>query len=74
MNLYIADLHFGHKNVIGFDQRPFNDIQEMDRVLIHLWNSRVQKDDNVYIVGDFAYRNERPEAWYLRQLKGHILA
>lgn len=70
MNLYISDLHFGHRNVIGFDHRPFADVGEMDRVLIHLWNSRVRKDDDVYIVGDFAYRNERPEEWYLRQLTG----
>ena len=31
----------------------------------------MQQDDHVYIIGDFCYRNERPEEWYLRQLKGH---
>ena len=71
MNLYISDLHFGHANVIRFDHRPFLDIEEMDRILIQLWNSRVQPDDTVYIVGDLCYRNNRPEEWYLRQLKGH---
>ena len=25
MNLYISDLHFGHKNVILFEHRPFSD-------------------------------------------------
>ena len=29
MNLYISDLHFGHANVIGFDNRPFADKDEM---------------------------------------------
>jgi calcineurin-like phosphoesterase family protein len=24
MNLYISDLHFGHKNVILFEHRPFS--------------------------------------------------
>ena len=71
MNLYISDTHFGHKNVIGFDHRPFIDVNEMDHCLIKLWNSRVQPDDDVYIVGDFAFRNEKPAEWYLRQLKGH---
>ena len=56
MKLYISDLHFGHRNVIGFDHRPFSDVEEMDRVLISLWNSRVSKDDEVYIIGDFCYR------------------
>lgn len=71
MNLYISDLHFGHSNIIKFDHRPFSDVEEMDRMLINFWNNRVQPEDNVYIIGDFCYRNGRAEEWYLRQLKGH---
>ena len=71
MNLYISDLHFGHSNVINFDHRPFLDVTEMDQALIKLWNSRVSADDNVYILGDFCYRNGNAAEWYLRQLKGH---
>lgn len=70
MNLYISDVHFGHKSVIDFDDRPFADVDEMDDALIHNWNEKVQKNDDVYIIGDFAFRNEKPEEWYLRQLKG----
>lgn len=70
MNLYISDLHFGHANVIRFDNRPFKSADEMDRTMIQLWNYRVQHDDTVYIVGDLCYRNENPAQWYLRQLKG----
>ena len=68
---FTSDLHFGHRAVLSFDHRPFADIEEMDRMLIYLWNERVHKDDKVYIIGDFAYRNEKSEEWYLRQLKGH---
>ena len=71
MNLYISDLHFGHSNVLNFDHRPFADRDEMDRVMISLWNSRVSADDHVYIVGDFCYRSGNTADWYLRQLKGH---
>lgn len=70
MNYYIGDTHFGHKSVITFDNRPFKNVEEMDRVIIQRWNSRVQKKDNIYIVGDFAFRSEHPEEWYLEQLKG----
>ena len=70
MNLYISDLHFGHKNVIGFDHRPFMDVDEMDYTMIQLWNSRVFEDDDVYIIGDFCYRASKTPDWYLRQLKG----
>ncbi len=71
MVLYTSDLHFGHTNVIGFDHRPFSDRDEMDKVMIELWNNRVQKDDTVYIVGDLCYRSGYAPEWYLRQLKGH---
>lgn len=70
MILYTADLHFGHRSAIEFDNRPFADVEEMDHTLIELWNRKVSREDDVYIVGDFACRNEREEEWYLRQLKG----
>ena len=71
MNLYISDLHFGHKNVIKFDDRPFDNVDENDEALICLWNDKVKTEDHIYIVGDFCYRNGRPEQWYLKQLNGH---
>ncbi len=71
MNLFISDTHFGHSNVIEFDGRPFASVEEMDRVMIELWNSRVQPDDHVYIIGDVCFRNEKPEEWYLERLSGH---
>lgn len=70
MNLYIGDLHFGHTNVIKHDNRPFSNIDEMDRALIYNWNQKVEKNDNIYIDGDFIYRSGREPEWYLEQLKG----
>lgn len=71
MNYYISDTHFGHSNAIKFDNRPFKDRDEMDRVMIELWNSRVRDEDHVYIIGDFCYRAEKTPATYLKQLNGH---
>ena len=71
MNYYISDLHFGHANVIKFDNRPFETVEEMDRVMIENWNARVRDEDHVYIVGDLIFRSGQAPEWYLKQLKGH---
>lgn len=71
MNLYISGMHFGHKNVIGFDYRPFADVEEIDNYIMACWNSRVRPDDTVYIVGDICYPSQKGSEWYLRQLKRH---
>lgn len=70
MIYYTADLHFGHKNVIKYDGRPFADVEEMDQVLINNWNARVHNEDDVYLIGDLCYCSKKPPEWYLRQLKG----
>lgn len=70
-NLYIADLHFGHKNVIKFDNRPFSSIEEMDSQLIKNWNEVVENKDHVYILGDFSWYTAEPTKEILRQLKGN---
>ena len=70
MIYYISDLHFGHRNVLEMDGRPFETIEDMDEILIRLWNERVTEEDDVYIVGDFAYHNGYTATWYLRRLKG----
>ena len=49
----IADLHFGHENVIKYASRPFANAEEMNKRLIELWNSAVSNDDLVYVLGDF---------------------
>lgn len=67
---YISDTHFGHKNCIKFDNRPFETVEEMDQTLIDNWNKKVSDEDTVYIIGDFIYRSGNTFEWYLKQLKG----
>ena len=49
---FISDLHFGHKDVIAFDHRPFKDVEEMDAEMIRKWNAKVSHDDHVFVIGD----------------------
>ena len=49
---FIADLHFGHRDVIAFDRRPFKDVDEMEAEMIRRWNARVSEGDHVFVIGD----------------------
>lgn len=52
---FIADTHFGHENIVKFQNRPFTSANMMDSTLIHNWNQTVSKEDKIFILGDFAF-------------------
>jgi calcineurin-like phosphoesterase family protein len=52
---FISDPHFGHSNIIKYDNRPFKNVTEMNKTLIDKWNNVVKDDDIVYVLGDFGY-------------------
>lgn len=71
---FTSDLHFGHENVIRFDNRPFNTVAEMDEEMIKRWNAKVGKGDIVYILGDFIWKAATNEAVsIIRRLNGQII-
>ena len=70
MNYYIADCHFGHKNILLFDNRPFGDLAQMEEVMTMLWNATVRKGDTVYILGDFCWGKADEWLRIVRQLNG----
>lgn len=45
MIYYIADMHFGHSNVLRFVNRPFADTDQMEESLICNWHNRVTPKD-----------------------------
>lgn len=68
---YIADPHFGHANIIRLNNRPFYNVDEMDKTMIKNWNSCIlSNNDIVYVVGDFAFKSANHPAGILEQLNG----
>ncbi len=67
---FIADLHFGHKNILSYDNRPFIDIETHDKHIINKWNETVGYDDEVWILGDVSWHNSTKTIEYLKSLNG----
>lgn len=74
MVYFTSDLHFGHENIIRFCDRPFENAEEMDKVLIENWNNTVNNNDTVYVLGDFTmFKDPETAKNYISQLKGKVL-
>lgn len=69
---FTSDTHFGHKNIIQLNHRPFNSIEEMDSTLIDNWNLVVQPNDIVFHLGDFAFASSKRWKELIQELNGQI--
>ena len=69
-----SDLHFGHKNIMSFcpqsRARFRNDVNYMNEQMVAEWNSIVQPDDLVYILGDVAFLPAQKAAEYMNRCNG----
>jgi len=54
---FTSDTHYGHFNIIEYTKRPFKSLEQMNSTLIRNHNNRVKKDDVVFMLGDFCFRN-----------------
>ena len=69
---YISDWHYGHKNCLAFDNRPFTTIEQMNTALVERWNSVVKPGDSVYVLGDMFWCNADTAIPILNSLAGEI--
>ena len=67
---YLADWHYGHSNIIGFDNRPFINIDEMNDALVKRWNNAVSAGDLVFVLGDFFWIKSSDAIPVLNSLNG----
>lgn len=68
---FTSDLHFGHKNIIKYCDRPFSCLDEMHESIISQWNTYIPKDADVFILGDVAFSMSKTKiAEILNNLNG----
>jgi calcineurin-like phosphoesterase family protein len=68
---FSSDLHFYHKNIIKYSNRPFTDIDDMREGLITNHNSLVGPKDVWFHLGDFAFTNSDNVRRILSRMNGY---
>ena len=67
---FTADQHFGHKNIVEYCKRPFDDVNHMNEELVKRWNEVVRPGDEVYVLGDVSL-NPKLVGEYYPRLNGY---
>lgn len=71
----ISDHHFGHSRIIGYTDRPFSSVGEMNAALLDRFYETVDADDVLVHLGDVAMdmRDGAETIEYFQRLNGDLL-
>lgn len=72
---FTSDQHFGHANIIDHCDRPCEDLEAMEDLLVTRWNYWVKPSDVVVQLGDFYWNGKYDQVldWADRTLNGTII-
>lgn len=68
---FTSDTHYGHAKIIGYANRPFKNVDQMNYEMMVNWNSVVRPEDTVYHIGDFAFCSTDEACAIAKELHGH---
>lgn len=70
MRWFTSDLHFSHKNIIEYCDRPFDTVEEMNRQLVERFNEVVTREDELWVLGDVALGKLDESLGWIAKLNG----
>lgn len=70
---FTSDLHLGHDRGFIYKPRGFSSIEEHDFKLAENWNSKINDDDYVYILGDLMLGDNKEGILKLEKLNGKFI-
>lgn len=72
---FTSDLHFFHDRILEFHPKRKeifgSTVEKAKEAMIQLWNSRVNKKDTVYILGDLAFGEVEDKRKLFQRLNGN---
>lgn len=71
---FSSDIHFGHKNIIDYCNRPFNNVDHMNETIIANFNSLIAPEDTLILVGDLCMGRKDDTIPLLGRINGKKIA
>lgn len=68
---HISDTHFGHPNIIEYENRPFESTEQWTKIFIKYYQKTVGKQDKVFFHGDYSFYNKEITKNITSNLPGH---
>ena len=69
MKFFTSDLHFGSDQTIKFDNRPFKNAKQFEKMVIKKWNKVADQNDIIYVIGDFSDCHSQTDTTCLEKLE-----
>lgn len=66
-----SDTHFFHENIIKYENRPFENAKEMNKVLLSNWRKKVKSKDILYHLGDVSLANKIETEKIIKSMPGY---
>jgi calcineurin-like phosphoesterase family protein len=66
MEWFTADFHLSHKNIIKYCNRPFQDANEMDNLILNNLENMVEPGDTLYYLGDLTFKEDVAKVFFER--------
>lgn len=63
MIYFTSDTHFGSKEILKRENRPFKNKKHYAQEQIKIWNKKARTGDIIYHLGDFANYNSKEHKW-----------
>lgn len=72
-NIYFSsDCHFSHNQPFLYEPRGFSSVEDMNEAIVERFNSIVNNDDDLYLLGDVLMGELEEAIEYLKRLNGRI--
>jgi len=67
-----SDLHFCHNRDFIYQPRGFDNVYQMNEIIVRNWNNLIYSDDDIYILGDIMLNDDVEGLKLLKSLKGNL--